>query len=234
MKNQFDPTAERNFSAYAEAERIKRKSTPNLWKIPQMTPNLPPSVEEQLEKYQATYTELLYSVGEKKYDLRRKFDFVVDVIIPTQNMQDLGLKYSVVGGPVVQLVMAICSVKEFEGRIHGILSEVKERLRTKSLEIRTKLMERSEELKKIAPPFTLYEELEGHHLEITIERTVTITDKNTRVTVSRTRGEEKEAARIMIHKARLELIEVNSLVKELEAQVAKEEANAQQINAVKI
>lgn len=227
--NHFDPSGERSIAAYNESERLRRKSTPNLWKVPKMTPDLPPSAEEQLKKYQQTYTELLYSVGEKKYNLRPGFDFTVDIVLPFEQFSNLA--YQIIGGAVVHVSMAVCSVDMFEERIHIILRQVKERLRTKSLDIRTELIKRDEEIKKIVPPFVLYEQLEGHSLEITIERIVTITDKDTKVTVSRTKKETQEPTRLMIHRAKMELIEVNGLVKELEAQ-SKEETYAQQTHEV--
>lgn len=232
--NHFDPSGERSIAAYNESERLRRKSTPNLWKLPQMTPDLPPSSETQLKEFQTTYTELLYSVGASRYGLRRKFDFVVDVIVPTQNMLEMGAHYSVFGGPVVTVVMPVCPIHIFEENIHRILRDVKSTLTTKALEIRTKLLERSEELKMFVVPFAPYKDLEGHNLELTVERIVTIVDKDTKVTVSRTKREDQEPTRIMIHRAKLELMEINNLVKELEEQAVKEEANAQQINEVKI
>lgn len=234
MKDQFDPSGERSIAAYNESERLRRKSTPNLWKIPQMTPDLPPSSEAQLKEFQTTYTELLYSVGASRYGLRRKFDFTVDVIVPTKNMQELGAHYSVFGGPVVTVVLPVCPIHIFEENIHRILRDVKATLTTKALDIRTKLLERSEEVKRFVVPFAPYEKLEGHRLEVTVERIVTIVDKDTKVTVSRTKSEEEEPTRLMIHRAKLELMEINGLVKELEEQAVKEEANEQQTNAVKI
>lgn len=234
MKDKFDPSGERSIAAYSESERLRRKSTPNLWKIPQMTPDLPPSVEKQLKEFQTTYTNLLYSVGASRYGLRREFDFVVDVIVPSQNMQDLGAHYSVFGGPVVTVVMPVCPIHIFEENIHRILRDVKDCLTTKALDIRTKLLERSEELKQFVVPFAPYKDLERHHLEITVERIVTIVDRDTKVTVSRTKREDQEATRLMIHRAKLELIEINGLVRELEEQSEKEAENAQQINEVKV
>lgn len=234
MTNHFDPSGERSIDAYNKAENLRRKSTPNLWKIPQMTPDLPPSMESQVKEFQTTYTDLLYSVGASRYGLRPKFDFVVDVIIPTENMLELGAHYSVFGGPVVSVVLPVCTIQVFEENIHRILRDVKSTLTTKALEIRTKLLERSEEMKQFVVPFAPYKDLEGHSLEVTVERIVTIVDRDTKVTVSRTKREDEEATRLMIHRAKMELIEVNGLVQELEEQAVKEEENAQQTNEVKI
>jgi hypothetical protein len=229
----FDPTEDRSIPQVQEYEKSRVKSTPNLWKIPVMTKDLPPSTVQQLGQFQKTYAELLYSVGEKKYNLRRNSDFTVEIVIPEGNLSALG--YQVVGGPIVHVVLPVCSVDKFEQRIHRILRDVKECLRSKSLEVKVKLDELAEATKSQVPVFYCFEKLQGHQIEVIQEQIVTITDKTTGVTVTRTKKESEEPYRIMIHRAKQELVQVNGLVEELKKkEKAKKEENVKQTNEVKV
>lgn len=231
--NDFDPTEDRHIPELAQTEKSHKATQPNLWKIPKMTKDLPPTAEQQLGQYQKTYTELLYSVGEKKYGLHREYDFTVEVVIPEGNLSSLG--YQVVGGPVVHVVLPVCSVDKFEQRIHRILRDVRDCLRSKSLEIKVKLDKAQEEAKSKIPAFQYFEKLEGHHIQVIQEQLVTIIDKTTGVTVTRTKNEAEESYRIMVHRAKQELVQVNDLVEELrKKEEAKKEENAQQTNEVKV
>ncbi len=231
--NDFDPTEDRHIPELARTEKNHKRIQPNLWKVPQMTPDLPPSATEQLGQYQTTYTELLYSVGEKKYGLHREYDFTVEVVIPEGNLSALG--YQVVGGPIVHVVLPVCSVDKFEQRIHRILRDVKDCLRSKSLEIKVKLDKAIEEAKSKVPTFHYFEKLEGHRVEVIQEQMVTIIDHTTGVTVTRTKKEIEESYRIMTHRAKLELVQVNDLVEELKKkEKVKKESYEQQTNEVKI
>ena len=220
-----DPTEDHTIHQLNEVEKQNRTRKPNLWNPPESTMEIPKMSKEiegtaaaELNLMQETYTELLYSVGERKYDLRRDLDFTVDVFLPEGNLIPSLLEYKVIGGPVVHVVLPVCSIKHFEGRIHRILRDVKIQLRSKAVELMSVVKERDKQLKTEVPTFRTYDELDGHRLEIVQEQVVTITDKTTGAVVSRVKKEKDEPFRIMIHRAKLELITHNKLIKEVEKQ----------------
>ena len=220
-----DPTEDKTIPELNKAERQNRTRKPNLWNPPESTMEIPKMSKEiegtaanQLALLQTTYTELLYSVGEKKYDLRRDLDFTVDVFIPEGVIIPALLEYKVLGGHVVHVILPVCSIENFEGRIHRILRDVKIQLRSKTVELMSVVKQRDKELKLEVPTFRTYDALDGHKLEIVQEQIVTITDKTTGAVVSRVKKEKDEAFRIMIHRAKLELIVHNKLITEVEKQ----------------
>lgn len=226
----IDPTDDKTIPILNRIDEKRRKATPNLWVIPKMTKDIPESSEAQLNQYQKTYTDILYSVGKEKYGLLPNLDFVVEVVIPTGNLSALG--FQVVGGPIVHVVLPICSISDFEQKIHRILRDVKEMLHSKSVEVRTKLHDMDKALKAQCPPFMTYDQLDGHKLEVLQEQKITITDKSTGATVTRIKKEDKESWRIMVHRAKLELIEVNRMIREIEKEKAREKTYVEQSHEV--
>ena len=221
----LDPTEDHTIPELEEVEKSNRTRKPNLWnppiskmEIPKMSKEIDGTAAKELLAFQTTYTELLYSVGEKKYDLRRNLDFTVDVFIPEGDLIPNLLEYKVIGGPIVHVILPVCSIEDFEGRLHRILLSVKRALRSKALELMSVVQQRDKELKAEAPPFRTYDALDGHKLEVLQEIIVTITDKTTGAVVTRTKRELEESPRIMIHRAKLELIVHNKLIKEVEKQ----------------
>jgi hypothetical protein len=220
-----DPTEDHTIPRLGEIEKQNRTRRPNLWnppaskmEIPKMSKEIEGTAANQLALLQTTYTELLFSVGEKKYGLRRDSDFTVDVFIPEGTLIPTLLEYKVIGGPIVHVILPVCSIENFEGRIHRILRDVKIQLRSKAVELMSVVKRRDKELKLQVPTFATYDALDGHKLEIVQEQIVTITDKTTGAVVSRVKPEKEEAFRIMIHRAKLELIVHNKLIKEVEKQ----------------
>lgn len=220
-----DPTEDHTIHQLNEVEKQNRTRKPNLWNPPESTMEIPKMSKEiegtaaaELNLMQETYTELLYSVGEKKYNLRRDLDFTVDVFLPEGNLIPSLLEYKVIGGPVVHVILPVCSIKNFEGRIHRILRDVKIQLRSKAVELMSIVKQRDKALKLEVPIFALYDQLEGHKLQIVQELMVTVTDKTTGAVVTRVMRESEEPFRIMIHRAKMELIIHNKLIKEVEKQ----------------
>lgn len=236
----IDPSEDRSIPRLDEVEKQNRTRKPNLWnppeskmEIPRMSKEIVGTAASELLAFQTTYTELLYSVGEKKYDLRRNLDFTVDVFIPEGDLIPNLLEYKVIGGPVVHVILPVCSIEDFERRIHRILLSVKTALRSKALEAMSVIEQRDKELKAEVPPFRSYDALDGHKLEIIQEQMVTITDKTTGAVVTRVKRELDEPLRIMVHRAKLELIVHNKLIKEVEKQQKEGKISyAKQINEV--
>lgn len=221
----IDPTEDRTILKLDEIEQKSRTRKPNLWnppaskmEIPKMSKEIDGTAEAELSAFQIAYTELLYSVGEKRYGLRRDSDFTVDVFIPEGDLIPSLLEYKVIGGPIVHVILPVCSIKDFEGRIHRILLSVKAALRSKAVELMSVVKRRERQLKLDVPLFKTYDALDGHKLEIVQELIVTITDKTTGAVVTRVKRELEEPFRIMIHRAKLELIVHNKLIKEVQKQ----------------
>ena len=198
----------------AEVEKRNRSTVPKLWKIPQVDKKYQKNIDE-LKKYQKTYTDILYKIGKDRYNLNKDFDFTVEVILPTGNFTDLS--YHIISGPVVSLILTVVSTKEFEKLLHPILEEVRNSVHNKSVERIVELRKRQEEIKREFPPFVLYEELKDHKLEIKREQRITIFDSTTGITVVYPMPAESEPWRIMAHRAKMELIKLNKLVKEFES-----------------
>ena len=196
-----------------EADRKSRKQTPSLWKLPQVDKSYQKKLAE-LEQYQRMYTKILYHVGKSKYNLNKDSDFTVEVILPTENFSDLS--YHIIAGPVCQLILTVCSTKEFEALLHPLLEMVKASVHNKYIDKIVKLKKRQDEIKKLIPPFMTYD-LEDHHLEVKREQKITIFDPTTGITVTRTMPAESEPWRLMTHWAKMELIKLNKLVKEFES-----------------
>ena len=195
-----------------DVEKKDRKQVPKLWNLPKVDKSFQRKLDE-LKPFQQTYTNILYEVGKNKYNLNPKSDFTVDVILPTGKFSDLS--YEIIAGPTCHLVLTVCPIKEFEDNVHFILEQVRNSVHNKSIESTVKLRKRQAEAKKLAPPFMLYN-LEDHHLEIKREQKITIFDPTTGITVTRTMPAETEPWRIMTHRAKLELVKLNKLVKEFE------------------
>ena len=196
-----------------EVDRKNRKQTPSLWKLPKVDKSYQKKLAE-LAQYQRMYTKILYHVGKSKYNLNKDSDFTVEVILPTENFSNLS--YHIIAGPVCQLILTVCSTKEFEELLHPLLEKVKASVHNKYIDNIIQLKKRQDEIKKLIPPFMLYD-LEDHHLEIKREQKVTIFDPTTGITVTRTMPAESEPWRLMTHWAKMELIKLNKLVKEFES-----------------
>ena len=196
-----------------EVDRKNRKQTPSLWKLPKVDKSDQKKLAE-LEQYQRMYTKILYHVGKSKYNLNKDSDFTVEVILPTENFSDLS--YHIIAGPVCQLILTVCSTKEFEALLHPLLEMVKASVHNKYIDNIVKLKKRQDEIKKLIPPFMTYD-LEDHHLEVKREQKITIFDPTTGITVTRTMPDESEPWRLMTHWAKMELIKLNKLVKEFES-----------------
>ena len=196
-----------------EAEKRDRKQTPNLWKLPKVDKSFQRKLEE-LKPFQKTYTDILYRIGKNRYGLNPESDFTVEVILPTGKFSDIS--YDIIAGPICHLIMTVVSIPEFEKLVHPVLEMVRNSVHNKSIDRIVALKKRQEEIKKLVPPFMLYG-LESHHLEISREQKVTIFDPTTGMTVVRTLPAESEPWRIMTHRAKMELIRLNKLVKEFEA-----------------
>lgn len=188
----------------------KENKPPKLWNLPKVDKSFQKKLEE-LKPFQQTYTDILYKVGKSKYNLNPQFDFTVDVILPTGKFSELS--YEIIAGPICHLVLTVCSIKEFEKLLCPVLEKVRNSVHNKSIDITIELRKRQNEIKKLIPPFMLYN-LEDHHLEINREQKITIYDPKTGVTVTRTMPAESEPWRIMTHWAKTELIKLNKLVKE--------------------
>ena len=195
-----------------ETEKKDRKQVPKLWNLPKVDKSFQRKLDE-LKPYQQAYTDILYKIGKNRYNLNPKSDFIVEVILPTGEFSDLS--YEIIAGPTCHLIMTVCSTKEFEKLLHPILEKVRNSVYNKAIERTVQLQKRQAEAKKLAPPFMLYN-LENHHLEIKREQKITIFDPLTGITVTRTMPAETEPWRIMTHRAKLELIKLNKLVKEFE------------------
>lgn len=200
------------------AEKRNRKQVPNLWNLPKVDKSFQQKLAE-LKPYQETYTELLYKIGKDRYGLNPQSDFTVEVVLPTGKFSDIS--YDIIAGPICHLIMTVCSTKEFEKLLHPILEMVRNSVHNKSIDRVIALRKRQEEIKKLIPPFMLYN-LEDHHLEILREQKITIFDPTTGITVTRTLPAESEPWRIMTHRAKMELLRLNKLVKEFESREATE------------
>ena len=217
MSSSIDPVS---IPEVLKNEKKHKLRVPALWKpLPKVDKSFQRKLDE-LKPFQKTYTELLYRVGKNTYNLNPQFDFTVEVILPTGKFTELS--YEIIAGPICQLIMTVCSTKEFEKNIHPILEQVRNSVHNKSIERTTALTKRQEEAKKLAPPFMLYN-LEDHNLEIKREQKITIFDPTTGITVTRTMPAETEPWRIMTHRAKMELIKFNKLAKEFES---REETHA--------
>jgi len=192
------------------AEKKDRKQVPNLWNLPKVDKSFQRKLEE-LKPFQQTYTDLLYRIGKDRYGLIPEFDFTVEVILPTGKFSDLS--YDIIAGPICHLILTVCPIKEFEKLLHPVLEKIKYSVHNKSIDRIIELRKREQEAKELAPPFMLYN-LEDHHLEIKREQKITIFDPTTGITITRTMPAESEPWRIMTHRAKLELIRLNKLVKE--------------------
>lgn len=204
---------ETSISQLSVADKKNRDKTPNLWNLPKVDKSWERNLEE-LKKFQQTYTELLYKIGKDKYGLNPKSDFTVDVILPTGKFSDLS--YHIIPGATCHLIFSVCPITEFEKVVHPILSKVKTSVHNKSLQSIIEIRKIQEKIKKIIPPFKLYN-LEDHRLEIKREQKVIIYDPTTGITVTRTMPAESEPWRIMTHHAKTELIKLNKLIKEFES-----------------
>jgi hypothetical protein len=225
MPSSIDPVSIPQLDNKEKNDRIQ---VPKLWNLPKVDKSFQRKLKE-LEPFQKTYTELLYKIGKDKYNLTPQFDFTVEVILPTGKFSELS--YDIIAGPICHLIMTVCPIKEFEKNLHPILEMVRNSVYNKSIERTTALIKRQEEAKKLAPPFMLYN-LEDHHLEIKREQKITIFDPTTGITVTRSMPAESEPWRLMTHRAKMELIKLNKLVKEFEARGVKNgtlNANADKI-----
>ena len=198
--------------AVQENEKRHKLQRPKLWNLPKVDKSFQRKLDE-LKPYQEMYTKLLYKIGEDKYNLNPTSDFTVEVILPTGEFSDLS--YHIIPGPTCHLILTVCSIKEFEKLLHPLLEKVRNSVYNKAIERTVELQKRQAEAKKLAPPFMLYN-LENHHLEIKREQKITIFDPLTGITVTRTMPAETEPWRIMTHRAKLELVKLNKLVKEFE------------------
>ncbi len=197
----------------SNAESKNRKQTPKLWNLPKVDKSFQRNLDA-LRPYQKTYTDILYKVGKNKYGLIPEFDFTVEVILPTGKFSELS--YDIIAGPTCHLIMTVCSISEFEKLLCPILEKVRNSVHSKSLDRVIALRKREKEIKKLIPPFILYD-LEDHHLEIKREQKITIFDPTTGITVTRITPAETEPWRIMTHWAKMELIKLNKLVKEFKS-----------------
>ncbi len=207
MSSSIDPVSILQLN---NVEKKNREQTPKLWNLPKVDKSFQRKLEE-LKPFQQTYTDLLYKIGKNRYGLIPQFDFTVEVILPTGKFSELS--YEIIAGPICHLIMTVCSTKEFEKLIHPVLEKVRNSVHNKSIDRVIALKKRQDEAKKLAPPFMLYN-LEDHHLEIKREQKITIFDPTTGITVTRSLPAETEPWRIMTHRAKLELIKLNKLVKE--------------------
>jgi len=203
-------------------EYDKHSRLPNLWNLPKVDKSFQRKLEE-LKPYQEMYEKLLYQIGENKYNLKPSFDFTVDVVLPTGKLSDLS--YHIIAGPICHLTMTVCSTQEFEKTVHSILKEVRDSVHNKSVESSIKLRKRQEEIKKEIPPFQLYGDLNNHHLEIIREQKITIFDPKTGITVTRKVPAESEPWRITAHKAKMDLLRHNKLLREFESREQNESSN---------
>jgi hypothetical protein len=210
MSSSIDPVS---IPQLNDKEKNDRIQVPKLWNLPKVDKSFQRKLAE-LEPFQKTYTELLYKIGKDKYNLIPQFDFTVEVILPTGKFSELS--YEIIAGPICHLVMTVCPIQEFEDNLHSILEKVRNSVYNKSIDRTVALVKRQEEAKKLAPPFMLYN-LEDHHLEIKREQKLTIFDPTTGITVTRSMPAESEPWRLMTHRAKMELIKLNKLVKEFEA-----------------
>ena len=211
MPSSIDPVS---IPQLHESEKRSREQTPKLWNLPKVDKSFQKKLAE-LAPFQKMYTELLYKIGKNRYGLIPEFDFTVDIILPTGKFSELS--YEIIAGPVCHLVVTVCSIKEFEKLLHPILEKVRNSVYNKSIDRTTALVKRQEEAKKLIPPFMLYD-LEDHGLEIKREQRLTIFDPTTGITVTRSMPAESEPWRIMTHRAKMELIKLNKLVKEFDNQ----------------
>ncbi len=193
-----------------DVEKQSRKQIPNLWNLPKVDKGWEKKRDE-LAQYQKMYTDLLYRIGKKTYGLVPDFDFTVEVTLPSGKFADVS--YQVIAGPTVQLILNVCSTKDFEKLLHPILEKVRASVHSKVIEKSVELIKRQDEVKKDIPPFVLYEDLKGHKLEITREHVLTIYDPSTGITIKRVEPAESEPWRIMTHRAKMELIELTKLNK---------------------
>lgn len=215
----------------SKVEKQNRKQSPKLWKpLPKVDKSFQRKLEE-LKPYQEMYRTLLYKIGEDKYSLKPEFDFTVEVILPTGKFSDLS--YEIIAGPTCHLIMTVCSIQEFEKTIYSILERVRDLVYNKSIESITQLQKRQDEIKKLIPPFLLYN-LEDHHLEIKREQKVTIFDPTTGINVVRSMPAESEPWRIMTHKAKLELLKLNKLVKEFNTREKENETLRSDENKISV
>ena len=198
----------------SKVDKQNRKQSPKLWNpLPKVDKSYQRKLAE-LKPFQKTYTEILYRIGKDRYGLNPKSDFTVEVILPTGKFSDIS--YDIIAGPTCHLIMTVCSIKVFEKQVHSILEMVRNSVYNKSIDRVVEIRKRQDEIKKLAPPFMLYN-LEDHHLEITREQKITIFDPTTGITVTRTMPAESEPWRLMTHRAKLELVKLNKLVKEFES-----------------
>lgn len=200
------------------SKQENRNQIPKLWHLPKVDKSFQRKLEE-LKPFQEMYEQLLYKIGEDKYNLNPKSDFTVDIILPTGKLSDLS--YHIIAGPICHLVMTICSISEFEDNVYLILEKIRNSVHNKSIESVITLRKRQDQVKKIIPPFQLYGDLGTHHLEVTREQKITIYDPKTGITVTRTTPAESEPWRIMDHKAKMELLKLNKLLKEFESSEEK-------------
>ena len=209
MPSNIDPVS---IPQLNNVESRNRKQTPKLWNLPKVDKSFQRNLDE-LKPFQKSYTEILYRIGKDRYGLVPEFDFTVEVILPTGKFSELS--YDIIAGPICHLIMTVCPILEFEKLVHPVLEKVRNSVHTKSLDRVIALRKRQEEIKKLVPPFILYN-LEDHHLEIKREQKITIFDPTTGITVTRSTPAETEPWRIMTHWAKTELIRLNKLVKEFE------------------
>ena len=113
------------------------------------------------------------------------------------------------------------------------MEKVKASVHNKYIDNITQLKKRQDEVKKLIPPFMLYD-LEDHHLEIKREQKVTIFDTTTGINVTRTMPDESEPWRLMTHWAKMELIKLNKLVKEFESRKEIDETSRTNENKIPV
>lgn len=205
--------------ALAARQKQDLVQRPNLYQLPQVSVS-PSKSYRELMQIKATFEYLFYQVGEKQYGLRPKFDFEVEVTIP-EGGKLAEMSYHIIGGGCVQVIMPICPILHFQPKVHEILKQVKEAVRTKSLEKITELIKRQEEIKKLIPAFQLYEELNNHRLKITRELKVTVYDETTKVSSIEIASEDDTNFRILTHYAKQTLIQKLEIIKQFEEQQEK-------------
>ena len=207
---------------------IRRTTSPgghrlNLWKLPAVKKD---QTIPQLALIQKTYTNLLYQLGEKKYNIRPKLDFTVEIVIPEGIA--IELHFHIIPGSVCHAIVPVCPIREFEVMAHKVLKQVAHSIRSKSLELHVEFLQRQEKIKKLIPAFQLYEELVGHKLTVKREIRVTVTDETTRVSSVIMRDVDEESNfRILAHQARLELIQKNEIIKAFEEKEKERKRNEQ-------
>ena len=97
----------------------RRNRTVNLWKLPAVKKD---QTIPQLALIQKTYTNLLYQLGEKKYNIRPKLDFTVEIVIPEGIA--IELHFHIIPGSVCHAIVPVCPIREFEVMAHKVLKQV--------------------------------------------------------------------------------------------------------------